>query len=81
MALIYQVVGPMAIQKRNEIKRNFDATIAALPRWAKRIGEQDRDLLVQSLADLELLYTAVNEYERTEQVRAAVMEFLNPEAE
>lgn len=65
---------PLAMQKMNEIKRNLRATVNALPRWGGRISEVDRDLLIQALADLELLYTIIVEETNKETVYAAARE-------
>ena len=61
----------MGHQKCSEIRRNFDATVDGIPRWSRRVSDHDRDLLVQALADLELLYSVVHESGNMETVRAA----------
>lgn len=65
---------PLAMQKMAEIKQNLRATVDALPRWGGRISEADRDLLIQALADLELLYATIGEHTNHETVYAAARE-------
>ena len=68
----------MGLQKHKEIKRNLDAVIVALPSWGQRINEHDRNLLIQAMADLELLHAAIVGGSNNEMVRDGVKKFLKP---